>query len=194
MLFRSRYHLLGWVAAELVPRYQAEMDLGILSEIPIYEGQLGHKNRVVQWMGGGLPVLYNRVGDLGDLLAGVRAAEGGLGLTFPAGDAPALAERLGWAAAHPGELAGMAERAQAYTLEHLTFEATTRDLVAWAAAPAYAPDAKIRRGIATPADFAPPPATMEPAPPEAPAAAEPAAIAPEPPPARVSLWKRLFGG
>lgn len=190
---RERYHLLGWVEADLVPRYQAEMNLGILTEIPIYEGQLGHKNRVVQWMGGRLPVLYNRVGDLGDLLA----RNGGLGLTFPAGDAPALAERLAWALHHPAELAELAERAHAYTLEHLTFEATTRELVAWAAAPRHAPDAPIRRNIATPADFAPPPATMEPAPPpeaaaEAPAeAAAPVAAATER--GRPSLWRRLFG-
>lgn len=179
---RDRHHLLGWVEADLVPRYQAEMDLGILTEIPIYEGQLGHKNRVVQWMGGRLPVLYNRVGDLGDLLG----ENGELGLTFPAGDAEALAERLAWAIGHPRELAAMAERAQAYTLGNLTFEATTRDLAAWAAAPGYAPDAGIRRDIASPADFAPP---VEPAPPlEAAAEPAPPVAAPGRP-----WWRRLFG-
>lgn len=196
---RGRYHLLGWVEADLVPRYQAEMDLGILTEIAIYEGQLGHKNRVVQWMGGGLPVLYNRVGDLGDLLE-----EGGLGLTFPAGDAVGLARQLAWAVAHPRELAAMQERARAYTLENLTFAATTRDLVAWAAAPSYAPDVHLRREIASPADFAPPPATLEPAAPVPPAASpegsaeaspkagrEPPVAAPA---ARPSLWRRFFGG
>lgn len=178
---RSRYHLLGWVDADLVPRYQAEMDLGILTEIPIYEGQLGHKNRVVQWMGGGLPVLYNRVGDLGELLD----QHGGLGLTFKAGDSADLASQLAWAVGHAGELALMAERARVYTLENLTFEATTRDLVAWAAAPRHAPDAGIRRNIASPADFAPPPATMEPAP--------PTEAAPPPPAAHRAWWRRILG-
>jgi glycosyltransferase involved in cell wall biosynthesis len=177
---RGRYHLLGWVDADLVPRYQAEMDLGILTEIPIYEGQLGHKNRVVQWMGGGLPVLYNRVGDLGELLD----RHGGLGLTFEAGNSAALAGQLSWAVSHAGELTEMAERARAYTLENLTFEATTRDLVAWAAAPSHAPDAQIRRNIASPADFAPPPATMEPAPPPE--------AAPAPPAVRNPWWRRIW--
>lgn len=201
---RERYHLLGWVDADLVPRYQAEMDLGILTEIAIYEGQLGHKNRVVQWMGGHLPVLYNRVGDLGDLLAG--DAGGPLGLTFEAGNAEELAGRLLWAISHPQELKAMALRAHAYTVRELSFEATTKDLLAWAAAPAFAPDVHVRAGIRSPADFATPPATTAP-PAEQPAASEeaapePAAIPAAPPeavaeapaaPAKVSFWRRLFG-
>ena len=205
---RDRYHLLGWVAAELVPRYQAEMNLGILTEIAIYEGQLGHKNRVVQWMGGGLPVLYNRVGDLGDLLA--APAGNRLGLTFAVGDAAGLAAELRWALGHPAELAAMAERARAYTLDNLSFAATTRDLVAWAAAPRHAPDAAFRRAVASPADFAPAappePVLPEPTPLEdalpdlAPAAVAAAGAPPaESPPAALpasgepSFWRRLFG-
>lgn len=191
-LFRGRYHLLGWVEADLVPRYQAEMDLGILTEIAIYEGQLGHKNRVVQWMGGGLPVLYNRVGDLGDVLE----QEGGLGLTFKVGDAADLAAQLRRAIAYPGALAKMADRARAYTLENLTFAATTRELVAWAAAPKHSPDVQVRKGISSPADFAPPPATMEPAnpphPAQEPAPAASASEAPAPA-SRPSVWRRFFG-
>jgi len=184
--FKERYHLLGWVEAELVPRYQAEMDLGILTEIAMYEGQLGHKNRIVQWMGGSLPVLYNRVGDLGDLLAG-QAGHGELGLTFAVGDVDDLAQKLAWAIKNPQELKAMAARAKTYTLEHLTFEATTRELVAWATSPTFSPDVAIRRSIQSPADFAPQP---EPVP-------EPQAVAlPEPIPEsapRRSFWQRLLG-
>lgn len=193
--YRERYHLLGWVDAELVPRYQAEMDLGILTEIAIYEGQLGHKNRVVQWMGGLLPVLYNRVGDLGDLLAG-QAGQGELplGLTFAVGRADELARQLLWAIGHPAELAAMAARAQAYTLRELTFEATTRELLAWAAAPSFAPDAHLRAGIRSPADFAP--AAAEPAVEAPPATIETIETQPAPPAApqqAPSFWRRFFG-
>ena len=87
----------------------SEADLGILADRPIYEGLLGSKNRIVQWMGAGLPVVYNRIGDLGDLLEERR-----LGLTFPPGDASALAERLAWAAGHGSELREMAERARGW--------------------------------------------------------------------------------
>jgi hypothetical protein len=145
--FRSRFHLQGWVPGSQVPAYLQEADLGVLTERPIYEGMLGSKNRVVQWMGAGLPVAYNRVGDLGDLLA-----EEGLGLTFEAGDAAALTERIRWAAGHPEELREMARRARAHALGRLTYEASTEALAEWAARPDFAPDACCRAGVENPAD------------------------------------------
>ncbi len=133
---RHRYHLQGWVRAELVPSIQAEADLGVVAETPIYEGLLGSKNRIVQWMGAGVPVLYNRMGDLGALLADEE-----LGLTFEIGDAAVMAERILWAAENPQALRRLQRRARRYTLQELSFEATTRDLVSWAENPTRAPDA-----------------------------------------------------
>ncbi|HVS01921.1 MAG TPA: glycosyltransferase [Thermoanaerobaculia bacterium] len=132
--YRDRFHLEGWVPSPRLPAYVADADVGILSERAIYEGSLGSKNRLVQWMAAGLPVIANRVGDLGDLLADHR-----LGLTCPPGDASALTERLVWAAAHRAELAAMAEEAEAYVRGHFSIEQTTRPLAAWAAAPRRAP-------------------------------------------------------
>ncbi|MEM7356713.1 MAG: glycosyltransferase, partial [Acidobacteriota bacterium] len=137
--YRDRFHLQGWVRAELVPSFQAEANLGVLTEVQIYEGLLGHKNRIVQWMGAGLPLAYNRMGDLGALLA-----EEQLGLTFEIGDSTALAEQILWASRHPDALADMRRRALEYTTEELSFAATTRELVAWAEHPSLAPDAKSR--------------------------------------------------
>ncbi len=142
---RQRFHLQGWVKAHLVPSFQAEANLGVLSEIPIYEGQLGSKNRIVQWMGSDLPVLYNRVGELGDLLDQEK-----LGLTFAVGDAEAMGKAICWAAEQPAELQAMAEAARRYTEKHLTFEATTRSLVAWVTAPSLAPDSAFRHRLLAP--------------------------------------------
>ena len=98
--------------------------------------------------------VWNRIfggrGHLGDDLShqqpqGLLASRQ-LGLTFPVGDADALAERICWAADHPREIATMAEDAQRYAQEHLTFEATTRELVAWAAKPTFAPDVGFKPG------------------------------------------------
>ncbi len=132
---RDRLHLEGWVRSDLVPSYTAEADVGVLTERSMYEGQLGSKNRIVQWMASGLPAVYNHVGDLGDLLAQ------GLGLTFAAGNASALADRILWAARHPEELRSIAARAREVAQRDLSFEATTGELQAWAAAPGRAPDA-----------------------------------------------------
>lgn len=149
--FRDRFHLEGWVEAEHVHAYWDAADLGILTEQPMYEGVLGSKNRIVQWLGYGLPVAYNRVGDLGDLLEERR-----LGLTFEVGDAAGLTERILWALDHPAELRDMAARAKDYVARDLSFEGSTAELVAWAASPALAPDAAAKGRISSPADFAPP--------------------------------------
>lgn len=139
--FAERFDLRGWLVADQLPAVVAEADLGILTEKPIYEGMLGSKNRVVQWMSSGLAVAYNHIGDLGELLERHR-----LGLTFPVGDADALAERICWAADHPGEIAAMAARAQQFAQQQLTFKATTTPLVAWAANPTFAPDLGFKPG------------------------------------------------
>ncbi|QQR72211.1 MAG: glycosyltransferase [Holophagales bacterium] len=142
---RSRFHLEGWVRAARVPDYWAEADLGILAERPIYEGWLGSKNRVVQWMGFGLPVLYNRVGTLGDLL---EAEE--LGLTFEAGDVAGLRQQLLWAARRPAELRRRAERARTHVRESLSLAASALPLRTWMRNPSRAPDAMATRKTATP--------------------------------------------
>ena len=146
--FRDRYHLLGWIASEDVPSHLAEADLGVLTDRPMYEGRLGHKNRIVQWMGAGLPVAYNDVGDLGEEL---RTHE--LAFVFDSGDAEALARSILSAARDRSLLREMAERAKLYALERFTIEATTRELAAWADNPAYAPDRDLRRRTFGPADF-----------------------------------------
>ena len=144
---RDRFHLHGWIAAELVGSYVAESDLGILTEKRIYEGLLGSKNRVVQWLAQGLPVLYNRMGDLGDYLADQR-----LGLVFEPGDASALADRIVWAVQNREHLAEMRDRARMAAQRDLSFEATTDELRQWVEEPSFAPDRPDRAKIASPLD------------------------------------------
>ena len=136
---RDRFHLEGWVRAERIASYAAEADVGVLAERSLYESLLGSRNRIVQWMGTGLPVVCSRVGEIADVLAKRE-----LGLTFPAGDADALAERLLWAARNADDLRAMAARAAEYARAELGFEATARPLAAWAADPRPAPDAGSR--------------------------------------------------
>jgi glycosyltransferase involved in cell wall biosynthesis len=121
------------------PGYVEEADLGVLADRMVYEGLLGSKNRVLQWMGAGLPVLYNRLGDLGDLLA-----DRALGLTFTPGDSGALAERLAWAAGHDEELRRMAAGPQVAQREP---PEARPPLVEWAG-PRRAPDAGTRHACA----------------------------------------------
>jgi glycosyltransferase involved in cell wall biosynthesis len=148
---RDRYHLRGWVAADEVQAHWNAADLGVLTEHLMYEGELGSKNRVIQWLGCGLPVAYNRVGDLGELLE-----KRGIGLVFDRGDSRQLTERIRWAADHRDELAAIAARAKKFVEDELTFERTTAELVSWAATPQHAPDRSFADAVKSPSDFAEP--------------------------------------
>lgn len=136
--FGSRMHLLGWLPAEEVPGLVASADVGVLTEKWLYEGQLGSKNRVLHWLGVGLPAVYNRVGELGDLLEREQ-----IGLTFAAGAAEQLGERLSWAVENPASLASLAKRARDYAERTWSMAATTAPLVRWADAPRRSPDAAV---------------------------------------------------
>jgi glycosyltransferase involved in cell wall biosynthesis len=145
--FRERFLLEGWVPHDLVPSYTAEASVGVLAERSMYEGMMGSKNRIVHWLAAGLPVIYNRVGDLGDMLA-----EKELGRTFPVGDAAALAAQILAAAADPAGQRRTAERARRFAQSQLTYEATTRELVAWCERPTVAPDRGVAASLTSPAD------------------------------------------
>ena len=144
---RDRFHLAGWLKREEVPAYVAEADLGVLADRPMYEGMLGSKNRIVQWMVAGLPAAYNRVGEIGEYLEA-----GELGLTFEVGDSEALARHLVWAANHRHEVAAMARRAREACLRDFSLEAATMEFRRWVAAPRRAPDHR-RGALRSPFDY-----------------------------------------
>lgn len=133
---RQRFHLLGWRPTSEIPSIWNDADLGVLTERAIYEGELGSKNRVVQWLAFGLPVAYNRIGDLGDLFASES-----LGAVFPVGDVEALSALLVETARNPRSSRERAVVAKRYVAENLSYAATTAPLCRWVAAAERAPDA-----------------------------------------------------
>ena len=144
---RDRFHLLGWLPAGLVPRVIAEGDVGLNVDLAVAEGRLGTRNRILDWLGGGLEVISTPGCELADELAG----EGHLTIV-PHGDAGAVAGALLAAAGRPrrdrtaaGEDAGRHVRRAYHPAESL------RPLLDWAAAPEPAPDLlAYSRGLATP--------------------------------------------
>jgi glycosyltransferase involved in cell wall biosynthesis len=141
-----RFHLEGWIEAAQARQIASEADLGILTEKAIYEGWLGTKNRVVQWMAAGLPVACTVAGDLEETIASEELALG-----FAPGEPRQLAERVLWAAEHREAIGKMARRARA-RFARMSIEETTAELARWADAPTVAPDAKTKGHIASPFD------------------------------------------
>ncbi|MQA28758.1 MAG: glycosyltransferase [Luteitalea sp.] len=73
---------------------------------------------IVEAFAMGLPVITSRIGTMAEMVS-----HGLTGLLFPPGDANALADTIGWALAHPGEMEAIAVRARQefdckYTPEH----------------------------------------------------------------------------
>jgi glycosyltransferase involved in cell wall biosynthesis len=135
----DRYHLQGWVPAADLPGYYREADVALNVDKPSYEAQLGSRTRVMDWMAAGLPCVMSALPELADEVRGA-----GAGLTYPAGDVEALAACLERCLREPDLLRDMRTRTQALC-QRFSVEATTSELLRWAAAPTHAPD--FRQGV-----------------------------------------------
>ena len=131
----DRFVLLGWLPKHEVADYYFEANVGINIDKYMYEGLLGSKNRVLDWMRAGLPAL---VGELPELAAELVRHE--IGFTYPIGDAGALRDAILRLAADPERVRRTGERAKTYGEQHLTFDETAAPLLDWAADPTPAPD------------------------------------------------------
>ena len=142
--FRERFIMLGWVLTEDVASYTRECDLGINIDAQTYEAVLGSRNRILQWMGAGLPVLTT---ETSEITTTVRV--GGLGYTFPHQDAPALSDAILQIADNATDRLIRAERALAHVHRHWTFATTTEPLRRWVRAPTIAPDRERNASLVT---------------------------------------------
>ena len=132
---RDRYHFVGWVPTEDVPRYYADANLGINIDSDNYETLYGARNRLNEWMSAGLPVLTTRGTEISRTIE-----DEGLGSVVPTGDPEPLSGRLVWASAHRDELAEMAERARNFAERVYSYAETTAELRCWARSPRRCPD------------------------------------------------------
>ncbi len=134
--FKDRFHLLGWVPYEDLHNYYLESDLGLILDRWSYEGILGSRTRLLDWLLYGLPAVVTETAYLTEEL--VRE---GLAFSFPHGSAVDLAERLRELAEDPARLAGAATRGKAFVVERYSYSAACRPLLEWAVNPRQAPDA-----------------------------------------------------
>lgn len=132
---RDRFVMKGWIRKEEATDHYFEADVGINIDKYMYEGLLGSKNRILDWMRAGLPALTGELSEITRLLK-----EHGLGFVFPLGDADALAAEILRLADAPELCKEAGRRARAYGLGALTFGATTAPLRDWCKRPERAPD------------------------------------------------------
>ncbi|GAB4315211.1 MAG: hypothetical protein Kow0059_07190 [Candidatus Sumerlaeia bacterium] len=133
--YRSRFAMLGWRPIGEMPRYYALADVGLNVDRYTYEGVLGSRNRVVQFLKFGVPVLSTSLSEITTTLAARD-----LITTFPIGDARAFSETILRLSRHPAALTDQARRGRRFVLDEFGFEKTTQPLLAWVADPRRAPD------------------------------------------------------
>jgi glycosyltransferase involved in cell wall biosynthesis len=134
--YRARYHLLGWQPYEGLHNYYLESDLGLILDRWSYEGVLGSRTRLLDWLLYGLPAVVTVTAELTEEL--VRE---GLAFDFPHGDSAALAQLLVRLCGQRETLSATRERARQYVVERFAYSVACRPLVEWAKNPRRAPDA-----------------------------------------------------
>lgn len=138
--FRDRFIMLGWVPSADVLDYSLACDVGINIDARNYEALLGSRNRIIQWMDLGIPVLTTETSEITSLLRTER-----LGFVFEHGNGRSLAKGILDLLNNPEERRERVKRATDYVRCHWTFEATTRPLREWVTHPVSSPDRRVQQ-------------------------------------------------
>ncbi len=136
--YRERFHLLGWLPYETVHNYYYEANLGIILDKWSYEGELGSRTRLVDWLKYGLSAVVTVTAEVTAELVAAGAA-----FAFPHGDTEALAALLIDLANDPSRVKQAAEQGQNLVLEKYHYKVACAPLVEWVASPKRAPDAAL---------------------------------------------------
>ncbi len=122
----SNYKLLGWVPAEHIPLIHREADIAINIDRYSYEGLLGSRNRIVDWMGAHLPLVTTLLCELSGIIG-----RNGLGFVFKPGDWQGLSDIILQLASGMYDLEDIAEKSYLFAMENYSIGATTKPLVDW---------------------------------------------------------------
>ena len=132
---RDRFHMLGWQPSSAIPGLYGQADVGVNLDAYHYETELGTRTRLVEMMHYGLPVITT----LGCELSYIVEQQG-LGLTFQIGDAETFSNHILSMAKDRSLQQRLAQQAQHYTNNQLSFRNTANAFLAWAQEPRFAPD------------------------------------------------------
>ncbi|MBN1899881.1 glycosyltransferase family 4 protein [Candidatus Sumerlaeota bacterium] len=143
---RERYILCGWVPFKEVPRYYAESTLGVNIDRFSYEGVLGSRNRILQFLAYGLPVISTPLSEIS-----VQLAKRGLIYCFRMRNEKGcsiVTEPLPDLLVHLSENLNNVKQtgllAQKIVKTEYSFKHTAAPLLDWLVSPDCAPDNKIR--------------------------------------------------
>jgi glycosyltransferase involved in cell wall biosynthesis len=136
---RDRFVFLGWIPTDEVGSYYEQADLAVFTDRYSVEGELGARTRIVDWIQFNLPIACTNLCELTNQLESENLIK-----TFPIGDAAAMAKVITEAAADSAPMLEMAISARQWLDRNLDERTVLAPLLAWAAAPEFAGDKKVR--------------------------------------------------
>jgi len=136
---KDRFHLLGWLSHENAAKCWQESNLGLNIDLYSYEGLLGGRNRLVDFLNSGLPVITSRLCELSQEIENKK-----IGLTFEVGDWKKMADLIFEASKNQEKLDKIAKKGKKFAKNDLSNEITTKPLVQWLENPIISPDKRAK--------------------------------------------------
>ncbi len=133
--FAERFHLQGWIDLECVRHAWLEADLAINIDTFSYEGLLGTRTRLLDWMQAGLPIATTVLSELTDILA-----QRDLVYSFQIGRADDLSRVILAALHNPVARRTKARQAREFLQHEWTNEQLLAPMLQWARNPMSSPD------------------------------------------------------
>lgn len=134
----KRFRFLGWRESDEIPAFYRQADAAIVTDRFSYEGELGARTRINDWMDFGIPIICTEQCELTRDLAGR-----GLAFVHRPGDTEGLARAILAAATNREGAAVRSTLAREYYNTELGEERVFGPMMRWADEPAFAGD---RRG------------------------------------------------
>lgn len=135
----DRYHFAGWVQTAELPAYYADAHAAVLTDRFGYEGLLGARTRMLDWLAAGLPVVSTRLSEISH-----DVEREGAGLCSPCGDVDAMVDNILRLVREPELAVTYGEAGRAYARRELRASRQLEALREWAARPERAPDGERR--------------------------------------------------
>ncbi|MFH0793407.1 MAG: hypothetical protein V2A74_05180 [bacterium] len=133
--FRKRIVLKGWLPYEPNARLTSQADLGLNVDRWTYEGMLGSRNRIVQFLALEVAVLTTPLSEVS-----LDLETAGAVATFEIGNAQEFASRVAELESDRERLKGIARKGRLFVETNYDFSATMVSALRWAASPSFAPD------------------------------------------------------
>ncbi len=133
--YRSRFVMRGWIPFNEVAAYVRESNVGINIDLFSYEGILGSRNRLMDWMHSKLPIITSELCELSKVIK-----KHSLGITFQPENTSELVDVLCQTITNSVMLESFAEKAFDYCNRYYSADATTKPLQEWVVSPEKAPD------------------------------------------------------